>query len=465
MPQRGDVTTGPVPGGDGLVRALSHRQITMIALGSALGTGLFLGSGPAISLAGPAVVLSYLIGAVLIGVIAVALGEMTTVHPVRGAFGAIAAEYLGPWAGFLMRWGYWAAAVVAIGGEVVAGAIYLRFWWPQIPLAVAVVVLAAVVLTVNLSSVRSFGTAEFWLSGIKVTALLVFLVAGVCLVVFGGPRIPATGLDNLTAHGGFFPNGAGSVWVALSVVMFAFIGFETISITAAEAENPVRSIRTAMRATLWRLGVFYVLAVALVVTLIPWNGVSTDETVESSPFVLVFAELGVPAAAWVTNAILLVAALSAANANLYGASRLVHSLAHDRLAPRSLARVGRRGVPVAALLVSASGMAVATALSASNVGGVFTILASLATFTVLIVWGLVLATYVAFRRRRRDVPAEPGRLRLPGGVGTACVGFGGLVAVVATAAVAADMRVGAVGGTALVAVLLTCYAGIRARRR
>ncbi len=449
----------------GLVRSLSHRQTTMIGLGSALGTGLFLGSATAISIAGPAVILAYLAGAALIAIVALALGEMTTAHPVRGAFGAIAHEYLGAWAGFVTRWSFWAAAVIAIGGEVVAAAIYVQFWWPQVPLFVMIVVLAAAVLGVNLVSVNTFGTAEFWLSAIKVTALLVFIVIAGLLVFVGLPQQPATGLGNLTGDGGFFPNGAGAVWLAMPVVMFAFIGFETISISAAETADPTRSIRTSMRAMVWRLAVFYVLSIALVVTIFPWRGAASgDGGVESSPFVQVFAGVGIPAAASVTNAIVLVAAISAANANLYNASRLLHSLGSDGLAPSVVSRLSRRGVPVAALVASASGLVIAAVLAATGVGGVFTILVALATFAVLIVWLLILVSYLAFRRQRRLGNAPRASLRLWGGAGSGVIGIAALLVVMATSFVVPDMQLAAVVGLVFTSLLLIAHAVMRRSR-
>lgn len=451
----------------GLLRVLSHRQTRMIGLGSALGTGLFLGSASAISEAGPAVIIAYIAGAALIAIIGFALGEMTSVHPSRGAFGAIAARYVGPWAGFLARWSYWAAAVIAIGGDVVAAAMYVRFWWPQIPTFAAIVVLAAAVLGINLVSVNVFGTAEFWLSSIKITALLVFLITGSLLVFVGLPHSPATGFAHLTEDGGFFPHGAGAIWLVMPVVMFAFIGTETISIAAAETRDPTRSIRTAMRSMIWRLGLFYVASVLLIVSIFSWRSVSVDdESVQSSPFVQVFADVGIPAAASVTNAVVLIAAISAANANLYNSSRLLHSLGEERLAPAPVARLSRRGVPLGALVLSTSGLAVAAALAASGVGDVFTVLIALATFAILIVWLLILASYLAFRRQRRGVPAVPGRLRMWGGAATGGVGVVGLLAVMATVVVVPDMQLAATAGLIFTAVLLVCYwVSMRRRRR
>lgn len=307
-----------VPEG-GLRRSLSHRRMTMVAMVSALGTGLFLGSSTAISVAGPAVIVCYAIGALLAVVVGLALGEMTSAHPVEGAFGALARMYLGPTAGFVSRWAYWAAAVVAIGGEVVAAATYLRFWWPELPLAVGIGLLAATVLGVDLSSVRVFSATETYLSAVKVVALAAFILVGGLLILVGTPTSPAVGFANLTADGGFFPNGYVSVWLAMAVVVFAFVGVEVIGITAAEALEPQRSVRTAVRSLVWRLAFFHVAAITVIVTLVPRRqAAAADGDVLTSPFVRVFTDIGLPAAAAVTNVVVLIAALSAANANLYG---------------------------------------------------------------------------------------------------------------------------------------------------
>ena len=237
-----------------LARTLTPRQTMMIGLGSALGTGLFLGSQSAIGAAGPAVILSYLAGALLSGIIMRVLCAMTIVHPVCGTFGVIAHKYLGPWAGFLIRWLFWAAATVVVGGELVASAIYVRYWWPQAPMVVVIAGLAALIVGINLISVKSFGFLEFWLSSVKVTAIVVFIAAGLLMVFVGLPHTPATGLGNLTADHGFFPHGGTAVWLAMAIVMFAFVGFETTAISAAEAADPIRCIRTATRTLVWRLG-------------------------------------------------------------------------------------------------------------------------------------------------------------------------------------------------------------------
>ncbi|GAA2277396.1 amino acid permease [Streptomyces hawaiiensis] len=440
-----------------LARALTHRQTTMIGLGAALGTGLFLGSGSAIGIAGPAVILSYVAGAVLVAIIARVLGAMTIAHPVRGTFGTIAHLYLGPWAGFLIRWLFWAGTTVAIGGEVVAASIYIRYWWPQAPMLLVIAAVAALVLGVNVVSVRSFGLAEFWLSGVKVTAVVVFIAAGLLMVFVGLPHTPAAGLRYLTSDGGFFPHGPQAVWAALSVVMFAFVGFEATSISAAETVDPARSVRTAMRALIWRLGLFYILAVSLIVALVPWRATAGGAGgVGGSPFVLVFNRIGIPAAASLTNAIVLIAAISSANASLYAASRFLHSLGHDGFAPAALARVSPRGVPVRALVVSAAGIVAAALLAAFGVDSVFSVLVSVAIFSVLLVWLLILASYLAFRRSAD--PATLRGLKVWGGAWTACAGIAGVLAVAATAAVVPVMLQAALVGTGATLALLLVYA-------
>ncbi|MFJ2770535.1 amino acid permease [Streptomyces sp. NPDC087300] len=465
-PPAADGTPADAPAGRGLVRSLTHRQTTMIGLGSALGTGLFLGSGSAIGVAGPGVIISYAIGAVLVAVIAVLLGEMSAAHPVQGSFGTIAHKYLGPWAGFVASWMYWFSAVVVIGTEVVASALYIRWWWPGVPMGVAILAVAAVVLAVNVINVKSFGTTEFWLSTIKVTALCAFILCAAFLVFFGLPDTEATGLAHLTDDGGFVPHGAKSIWIAMSVVMFAYAGFEVVAIASAEAADPQRTIRTAMRQLAWRLSLFYVLSITLVVALIPWKRLASgDGSVEASPFVRVFSDIGVPAAATLTNLVVLIAAVSAANAHLYGASRLLHSLGHDGLAPAPLARLTARGVPAVALAASTVGIAAAALLAFYDVGGIFSILMSIALFAVLLVWLLILASYVAFRRHRDAHPDDFTGFTIPGGPKLALVAGAGVLAVAATAIEVPDMRQAAGVGLAFTAVLLVGYGVVAWRQR
>ncbi|MBL1120642.1 amino acid permease, partial [Streptomyces sp. 110] len=285
--------------------------MALLGLGSALGTGLFLGAGGAISLAGPGVLISYAIGALIAVTVAFALGEMVSALPVQGSFGTITARYLGSAAGFVVRWIYWLALIVGIGGEVVAAGIYLRFWWPQIPLWVVATMFIVAVTGVNAIGVRNFGTTESVLSMIKACAVVAFIIIGVVLIVFGLPHHRATGVSNWTAHGGFLPEGTTAIWLAMSIVVFSFAGIELVAISAPEAKEPGPSLRAALRSLIVRLTLFYLGAIAIMLAVTPWRALAGDHSTEHSPFVVMFDAAGIPAAASVTNFIILTTALSA----------------------------------------------------------------------------------------------------------------------------------------------------------
>lgn len=389
-----------------LKRSLTHGQMTMIVMGSALGTGLFLGSGDAIALAGPAVILSYAVGSALAAVIGAAVGEMAVHYPVRGGFGAMATRYLGSYAGFLTRWAYWTVNVTITGIELVAVAKYLNYWWPQLPLWAGIAIFGAGIIGLNIASVKSFGTLEFFLSSIKVFSVIAFILVGLCLIFFGLPGHTAVGVDNLLNDGGFIPNGPGSVWLSLAVVMFSFGGIEMVSISAAEAKDPARSVRSSAKAMIARLATFYVLCLFIVVAIIPWRrGAELGSTVDTSPFVLVFDQLNIAGAAHIVNFVVLIAALSSANANLYAGARLMHSLATDGMAPRALATVNASGVPGRAMWLSTSGVLIAVLLAVFKPGEVFLSMIYLTMVCALLVWVLILFAYIAYRRVEGPVSA------------------------------------------------------------
>jgi L-asparagine transporter-like permease len=400
------------PNAPGLQRRLTGRQLTMIGLGGAIGTGLFLGSSLAISQAGPATIVAYVICAAVAMVIGWSLAEMVVVHPEAGAFGVIAHRYLGPWAGFVVRWTYWTIQVIAIGGEVIAAGIYVQFWWPSLPLWLPVAVFSLVVLAVNAAAVRLFGEIEYWFAMIKVVAIIVFVLLGLVLVTVGLPSADATGLANLTAHGGFLPNGMSGLFLAMVFVLFSYIGTEVVSVTAAESEDPVRDIPRAARRMITRLALFYVVAIAIVLTVVPWPVTAQGGSVTESPFVTVFSAAGVPAAATIMNFVVLTAALSSANTNLYLTTRMMHSLAANGYAPRWTGRLSRAGVPRNALALSALGLALAAGVSAASESGAYLALFGVSVFGALVVWLLILATHQAFRRKRaaQGLPPSPVRL-------------------------------------------------------
>lgn len=429
----------------GLARSLSHEQMTMIALGSALGTGLFLGSGAAIGIAGPGVIICYAIGSLIAAIIACAAGEMAVKYPVVGGFGTMAGRYLGAFGGFITRWAYWATTVCVAGAELVAVATYLKFWWPQLPMWVGIVVFAVVIILLNAYSVKSFGLVEFFLSGIKVIAVIAFILIGLIIVFSGLPSHPAEGLSHLSENG-FLPNGPSSIWLGMAAVMFSFGGVELISISAAEAKDPVRSVRSAGKATIWRLATFYVLALFVVMAIMPWSAASSTGDLSSSPFVMVFSDVGIPAAAAVINFIVLVAALSAANANVYAGTRLMHSLSHQGMAPRSLQRTNRRGSPTRSLAVSCLGILIVIVLALVT-ENVFLIMMSVITTFILVVWMLILVSYIRYRQE----DGATSEFRLLGGVPTAILGILGLLAIVLAVFSSPDMRLPGI-------VALCCYA-------
>lgn len=392
----------------------------MIGLAGALGTGLFLGSGSTIALGGPATVISYLLSGLIALIVVWEMAELVSVHPVPGGFGAVAGAYMGPWAGFAVRWNLVATFVIAIGAEVTAAGTYLQHWMPGLPLWVGTIVCAAFIFLLNLLTVRLYGSSEYWFSMIKVVAISMFILLGICLIFFGWPSPnPPTGFGNLTAHGGFAPHGVVGILLAACVAVFSFGGLENVAITAAEAEHPERDVPKAAHNMIMRLLLFYVLAMAVVVTLQPWDVTATSSSeITASPFVKVMDLVGIPAAGHIMNAILIVAALSAANGCLYAASRLIHSLALDGMAPKSASSTGDNGTPRVAIAISAVGVAVTALLAIFAPATAFSYLMGCATIGTLVSWAMISFTHLSFRRHRarkaqelgHELPPAPARL-------------------------------------------------------
>ena len=273
---------------EGLHRRLGQRQLTMMAIGGAIGVGLFLGSSVTIRLAGPAVILSYLLGAGIALIMSYVLVEMAVVHPVAGAFGVYAEKYLNPWAGFCVRATYGVAQIIAIGAEVTAAAIYISYWLPNVPQWIWVILISAALIALNSMQVNRLGEFEYWFAMIKVVAIIAFVIVGMCLILGIGSRT-AIGLGNLTQHGGFLPAGWKGVWLSLTITVTSYMGVEIIAVAAGEAERPEVTIPHAMRNIVWRLILFYVLAIAVMVTMVPWNQAGGSSTLSGSPFVKAFA--------------------------------------------------------------------------------------------------------------------------------------------------------------------------------
>ncbi len=320
----------PAPEVEGLHRRLNQRQLTMMAIGGAIGVGLFLGSSVTIRLAGPAVILSYLLGAGIALIMSYVLTEMAVVHPVAGAFGVYAEKYLNPWAGFSVRATYGVAQIIAIGAEVTAAGIYISYWLPNVPQWIWLVLVSAALVALNSMQVNRLGEFEYWFAMIKVAAILAFILVGLSLIFGVGSR-HALGLANLTQHGGFLPAGWKGVWLSLTLTVTSYMGVEIIAVTAGEAQNPQVTIPRAMRNIVYRLIGFYVLAIAIMVTMVPWNQASGSSALSGSPFVTAFAAAHIPFAAAIMNFVVLTAALSSVNTNLYLSTRMLFSSGPGRL--------------------------------------------------------------------------------------------------------------------------------------
>jgi amino acid transporter, AAT family len=454
--------TGGIERGEQLSRALTTGQLSMIAIGGAIGTGLFLGSSVAVHLAGPGVLISYLIGAVIALLFMGALSEMAVAHPAPGSFGVYAELYVNRWAGFVVRYTYWAAQVIAIGGEAVAIAIYCQWWFPQTPQWIWVLAFGAALLMVNARSVGSFGSVEYWFAMIKVVAIILFIAFGLTLILGIGHR-PALGLSNLSAHGGFLPAGWPAVWRAMVFVIFSFIGTEVVAVTAGEARDPATAVPRAMRRVVARLIVFYLGAMFVLLAIVPWTQIQPGGMVTASPFVKVFQLVGIPAAAHVVNFVVITAAASSINCNLYLTARMLFSLARGGYAPAAWGRVSRRGVPLVALLVSAAGLVIAV-LVALRSPRAYLYLFGVALFGGLFVWLMIFVTHLFFRHQW---DAE-GRPRLPvrmiGYPYTSILGALAITAILATTWFVEDMQPAILVGVPWLVGLSVAYWVVRKSR-
>jgi GABA permease len=338
-------------GGDGLKAGLKNRHLSMIAIGGVIGAGLFVGSGSGIAAAGPAILISYaLVGAMVVLVMRM-LGEMAAARPTSGSFSAYADQALGRWAGFSIGWLYWFFWVVVLAVEATAGAKILNGWIPGVPQWGWALIVMIVLTAVNLAAVGSYGEFEFWFAGIKVVAIGAFVIVGL-LAVFGvlpGSDNPGSGFAHLTDSGGFFPKGPGAILTGVLMVVFSFMGSEIVTLAAGESENPQKAVTRATNSVIWRIGIFYLGSIFVVLTLLPWNDGSI---LKDGSYVAALNSIGIPHAGQVMDVIVLTAVLSCLNSGLYTASRMAFSLGQRGDAPKAFARTTSRGVPRTAILGS-----------------------------------------------------------------------------------------------------------------
>jgi AAT family amino acid transporter len=394
-----------------LQRSLKNRHIQMIALGGAIGTGLFYGSGTTIKLVGPGISLSYIIGGVAIFFIMRALGEMSVDEPVSGSFSHYADRYWGDFAGFFSGWNYWFCYVVVSMAELSVVGIYINYWFPSVPTWISALAFLILITLINLINVKAFGEFEFWFSLIKVVAIVVMILFGLFIIFFGlGNNGQPIGLSNLWAHGGYLPNGLWGLLLSLVVVMFSFGGVELIGITAGEADHPKESIPKAINQVVWRILLFYVGALLVLTIIYPWNLVGTT----GSPFVEIFSKMGIPAAAGILNVVVLTAALSTYNSGLYSNGRMLHSLALHGSAPKMFAHLSKAGAPVVGVVFSSALTLIAVILNFLVPGKVFLYLISVATIAAIFNWAMILITHLKFRRIKQETgEAEELAFKLP----------------------------------------------------
>jgi len=378
-------------------RGLKNRHIQMIALGGAIGTGLFYGSATVVKMAGPAVTLSYLIGGIVIFFIMRALGEMAVAHPVSGSFSQYAYQYWGELPGFIAGWNYWFNYVVVGMAELSVIGTYINYWYPDIPTWVSALVCLVLVTLINVINVKAYGEFEFWFAIIKVLAIIGMIVFGIAMIVFGiGNGGQPIGISNLWTHDGFFPMGLYGIVMSLVLVMFSFGGVELVGITAGEAENPQKTIPQAINQVVWRILLFYVGAMTVILAIFPWDEMATT----GSPFVQIFSHVGIPAAANLLNFVVLTAALSAYNSALYSNGRMLYGLAQQGNAPKILGKLNSAGAPVTAVLVSSAFTLITVLVSYLDPEKVFLYFMALATISIIINWATIVIVQLKFRKQR-----------------------------------------------------------------
>lgn len=432
----------------GLQHQLSAGQMAMVAVGGSIGTGLLLGSAAAMEIAGPAVILSFALAAFLSWTVTMALGELSSMHPAAGSFGLYADLYLGPWAGFISRAGYWIAISVSVGANLVASATYMRYWFPAVPALVWVALFSLVLIVINLRSVGDYGRFEYWFAMVKLVTMVTFIVIGGTLLA--GGRVPA----QYTAQGGFFPRGVLAPFLALTFALYTFGGIEMVAITTGESRSAAE-IPRAVRWTFATLAVVYLGAIVVLVGVMPWNRVGVTE----SPFVTVFRRVGIPAASSLMSFVILTAALSGANANLYSASRMLFSLARGGWAPASLGRLNAAGSPKLALVASSYGIVVAVVLEKWAPGNAFVYILTGALFGLMLSWLVSLAAHISCRRRMSSSQVNALPMRSPLGAWGSVLGL-----TLVTAAILKtwwDSRVSLLSGLSTLLLLTVAYIFLR----
>ncbi|WP_309090977.1 alanine permease AlaP [Domibacillus sp.] len=437
-----------------LHRGLEERHITLMSLGAAIGVGLFLGSATAIKMAGPGILLAYAVSGMVMFFIMRALGEMAIEKPVAGSFSKYARDYLGPLAGFITGWNYWFLWVVTCMAEITAVGVYMGFWYPDVPAWIWALAALVIMTTVNFLAVKAYGELEFWFALIKIVAILSMIVIGVLMIAFGiGNGGIATGISNLWENGGFFPNGAKGLLLSLQMVMFAYLGIELIGVTAGEVKNPEKSLSRAIDSVFWRILIFYVGALFVIMSIYPWTEIGT----QGSPFVLTFEKVGIPAAAGIINFVVLTAALSSCNSGIFSTGRMLFNLAEHGEAPASYQTLTRNGVPGKAIIASAGVLLIGVLLNYLVPAKVFTWVTSIATFGAIWTWAVILLSQIRYRKSLSPQQQQGLKYKVPLFPFTSYISLAFLAGVIVVMGFGADTRIALIVGPLWLLSLTVVY--------
>ncbi|WP_440867054.1 bifunctional threonine/serine APC transporter ThrP [Symbiopectobacterium purcellii] len=446
-----------------LHRGLEARHIELIALGGTIGVGLFMGAASALKWAGPSVLLAYIVAGIFVFFIMRSMGEMLYMEPVTGSFAVYAHKYMSPFFGYLTAWGYWFMWMAVGISEITAIGVYVQYWFPELPQWIPAIVCVAMVALANLAAVRLYGEIEFWFAMIKITTIIVMIVVGVGIIFFGiGNHGQATGFANLTEHGGFLAGGWKGLLFALCLVVASYQGVELVGITAGEAKNPKITLRRAINNILWRILIFYVGAIFIIVTIFPWNEIGTA----GSPFVLTFAKIGITAAAGIINFVVLTAALSGCNSGMYSCGRMLYSLANNRQLPAWIGKVTASGVPAAGVAVSIFCLLLGSELNyvIPNPEKVFVYVYSASVLPGMVPWFVVLISQIRFRQQHQaQLAGHPFKSVLFPWVNYLTMAF--LLCVLVGMYINEDTRMSLLVGMGFLAVVSVIYAVLEGRKK
>ena len=440
--------------GTALQRGLEARHIELIALGGTIGVGLFMGSASTLKWAGPSVLLAYAIAGLFIFFIMRIMGEMLYAEPVTGSFAVYAHKYINPYFGYLTAWSYWLMWITVGISEITAAGVYVHYWFPYVPQWVPALAFVGILAISNLLAVRLYGEFEFWFGLIKISTIVVMIAVGAWLILFGGHGIPPIGFGNLTQHGGFFAGGWKGFLFALCLVVAAYQGVELVGITAGEAKNPQVTLKRAINNIVWRILIFYIGAIFVIVTIYPWNEIGTA----GSPFVLTFAKIGIAAAAGIINFVVLTAALSGCNSGIYSCGRMLYTLSKNRQLPSFLSKVSKNGVPVNAVWATILCLLVGSGLNyvIPNPERVFVYVYSASVLPGMVPWFVVLFCQARFRRAHQGtIGQHPFKSILFPVANYLTIGF--LICVLIGMIINPDTRVSLMVGSVLMIAVSVCY--------